>query len=103
MSASRPESPRPDHKIMREPDRDRIGGASCLFQALAAPANQAAGLRRVDHVIFCQLIHREGKIEMKTSLWFIVSGLLSIPVLAALKAADPAPDFSAEASLAGKE
>jgi len=32
-----------------------------------------------------------------------LSVLLSIPVLAALKAADPAPDFSAQASLAGKE
>ena len=31
------------------------------------------------------------------------SVLLAIPLLAALKAADPAPDFSARASLAGKE
>lgn len=32
-----------------------------------------------------------------------VLALLSLPVLAALKAGDPAPDFSAKASLAGKE
>jgi len=32
-----------------------------------------------------------------------VLALLSLPVLAALKAGDPAPDFSARASLAGKE
>lgn len=38
--------------------------------------------------------------------WFpslAVSALLAIPVMAALKVADPAPDFSAQASLAGKE
>jgi peroxiredoxin Q/BCP len=33
----------------------------------------------------------------------ILSGLLSLPVSAALKPGDPAPDFSAPASLAGKE
>ena len=41
---------------------------------------------------------------MKT--WFLglaVSALLGLPVLAALKVADKAPDFSARASLAGKE
>lgn len=33
----------------------------------------------------------------------IISVLLAIPTVAALKVADPAPDFSAKASLAGKE
>ena len=37
------------------------------------------------------------------SLTLVLAGLLSIPVLAALKPADQAPDFSARASLAGKE
>ncbi|HYA17947.1 MAG TPA: peroxiredoxin [Bryobacteraceae bacterium] len=37
------------------------------------------------------------------SLPLVLAGLLSIPVLAALKPADQAPDFSARASLAGKE
>src|SRR5215472_18002421 len=41
---------------------------------------------------------------MKTvALALTLSGLISLPLLAALKAADPAPDFSARASLAGKE
>src|SRR5712672_2036700 len=41
---------------------------------------------------------------MKTlCLGLVLSGLLSLPALAALKPADPAPDFSAKASLAGKE
>lgn len=41
---------------------------------------------------------------MKTLLQgLIVSVLLSVSILAALKPADPAPDFSARASLAGKE
>jgi thioredoxin-dependent peroxiredoxin len=41
---------------------------------------------------------------MKTvGLALILSGLISLPVLAALKVADKAPDFSARASLAGKE
>jgi peroxiredoxin len=41
---------------------------------------------------------------MKTSMHaLIVCVLLAIPIMAALKAADPAPDFSAKASLAGKE
>ena len=39
----------------------------------------------------------------KWCLGFVVCGLLSLPVLAALKPADQAPDFSARASLAGKE
>jgi peroxiredoxin Q/BCP len=34
---------------------------------------------------------------------FALAGLLNLPVLAALKPADQAPDFSARASLAGKE
>lgn len=34
---------------------------------------------------------------------FVLTGLLSLPALAALKPADQAPDFSARASLAGKE
>ena len=36
-------------------------------------------------------------------LGLVLSGLLSVPVPAALKPADQAPDFSARASLAGKE
>jgi peroxiredoxin Q/BCP len=41
---------------------------------------------------------------MKTLLLGLtVSVLLSVSIFAALKAADPAPDFSAKASLAGKE
>ena len=41
---------------------------------------------------------------MKTLLLGLtVSVLLSVSILAALKPADPAPDFSAKASLAGKE
>src|SRR5450631_3542695 len=36
-------------------------------------------------------------------LGFIVSALVGLPVLAALNAGDKAPDFSARASLAGKE
>ena len=41
---------------------------------------------------------------MKTlCLCLVLSGLLSLPVPAALKPADQAPDFSARASLAGKE
>src|SRR5580693_8819333 len=41
---------------------------------------------------------------MKTlCLGLVLSGLLSVPVPAALKPADQAPDFSARASLAGKE
>jgi peroxiredoxin Q/BCP len=41
---------------------------------------------------------------MKTMyLGLVLSGLLSLPLLAALKPGDPAPDFSAQASLAGKE
>jgi peroxiredoxin Q/BCP len=39
----------------------------------------------------------------KLFLGFTLSLLLAIPVLAALKPADSAPDFSARASLAGKE
>src|SRR5215471_3475824 len=41
---------------------------------------------------------------MKTLLLGLtLSVLMSVSILAALKAADPAPDFSAKASLAGKE
>jgi thioredoxin-dependent peroxiredoxin len=41
---------------------------------------------------------------VKTVLPGLIAGaLLSLPILAALKAADTAPDFSARASLAGKE
>src|SRR5580658_10624003 len=41
---------------------------------------------------------------MKTlGLGVLLSGLLSLPVAAALKPGDQAPDFSAKASLAGKE
>ena len=39
----------------------------------------------------------------KLYLTLTLTGLLTIPVLAALKPADSAPDFSARASLAGKE
>ena len=34
---------------------------------------------------------------------FVLTGLLSLPIMAALKPADQAPDFSARASMAGKE
>jgi len=39
----------------------------------------------------------------KTILGLVLSVLMSLPVLAALKIGDKAPDFSAHASLAGKE
>ena len=39
----------------------------------------------------------------KMFLGFAVSALIALPVLAALKVGDKAPDFSARASLAGKE
>jgi peroxiredoxin len=39
----------------------------------------------------------------KSAITFAVCGLLSLPLIAALKPADAAPDFSARASLAGKE
>jgi peroxiredoxin Q/BCP len=39
----------------------------------------------------------------KLLVGFGLSVLLSLPLLAALKAGDPAPDFSTQASLAGKE
>lgn len=40
---------------------------------------------------------------MKLLLCFALAALLSLPIVAALKVADKAPDFSARASLAGKE
>jgi thioredoxin-dependent peroxiredoxin len=41
---------------------------------------------------------------MKIALWAgVLSGVLSLPVLAALKAGDVAPDFKTQASQAGKE
>jgi peroxiredoxin Q/BCP len=39
----------------------------------------------------------------KLYVTLVLGGLLSLPILAALKPADQAPDFSARASLAGKE
>lgn len=39
----------------------------------------------------------------KTLFWFCVLGFVSLPLTAALKVAEKAPDFSAPASLAGKE
>jgi len=39
----------------------------------------------------------------KLFLGLAISALISLPVLAALKVGDKAPDFSARASLAGKE
>jgi len=39
----------------------------------------------------------------KVFLGFVCSALIGLPLLAALKVADKAPDFSAQASLAGKE
>ena len=49
------------------------------------------------------LIAREGFV-MKKLLWGVaLSALAALPVLAALKVGDKAPDFSARASLAGKE
>ncbi len=39
----------------------------------------------------------------KVFLGLVLSALIALPVLAALKVADKAPDFSAQASLAGKE
>src|SRR5262249_24972953 len=41
--------------------------------------------------------------KMKIALGLAVSALVALPVLAALKVGDAAPDFSAKASLAGKE
>src|SRR5690242_1535806 len=46
---------------------------------------------------------REAFIMTKLFLGLGLSVLLSLPVLAALKVGDKAPDFSARASLAGKE
>src|ERR1700690_1623193 len=46
---------------------------------------------------------REGLVMNKVSLAFALSVLITLPVLAALKVGDKAPDFSARASLAGKE
>jgi peroxiredoxin Q/BCP len=49
-------------------------------------------------------VYSQKVIAMKKVLaGLVVSGLLGLPVLAALKVADKAPDFSAQASLAGKE
>src|SRR5262249_4760549 len=41
--------------------------------------------------------------KMKIALGLAVSALVALPVLAALKVGDAAPDFSAKGSLAGKE
>src|SRR4029077_16657125 len=46
---------------------------------------------------------KEAYVMNKVILGVAVSMLLSLPVLAALKVGDKAPDFSARASLAGKE
>src|ERR1700692_4378466 len=46
---------------------------------------------------------REGFVMKKLILGLAISALISLPVLAALKVGDKAPDFSAHASLAGKE
>src|ERR1700676_5452200 len=46
---------------------------------------------------------REAFVMKKLFLGLVLSALISLPVLAALKVADKAPDFSARASLAGKE
>src|SRR5579862_6712021 len=46
---------------------------------------------------------REGLVMNKVSLAFALSVLATLPVWAALKVGDKAPDFSARASLAGKE
>src|SRR6202051_1168397 len=46
---------------------------------------------------------REGFVMKKLILGLAISALISLPVLAALKVGDKAPDFTARASLAGKE
>src|SRR6202163_615551 len=46
---------------------------------------------------------REAFVMRKLFLGLVLSALISLPVLAALKVGDKAPDFSARASLAGKE
>src|SRR5580693_10532600 len=46
---------------------------------------------------------REASAMNKLLVGLGLSVLLSLPLLAALKAGDPAPDFSTQASLAGKE
>src|ERR1700676_1079607 len=46
---------------------------------------------------------REAFVMKKLILGLALSALISLPVLAALKVGDKAPDFSARASLAGKE
>jgi peroxiredoxin len=48
-------------------------------------------------------VAKEAFLMKKVLLGLAVSVLLSLPVLAALKVGDKAPDFSARASLAGKE
>src|ERR1700680_2612462 len=46
---------------------------------------------------------REAFVMKKLFLVLAISALISLPVLAALKVGDKAPDFTARASLAGKE
>jgi len=46
---------------------------------------------------------KEAFVMKKLFLGLAISALISLPVLAALKVGDKAPDFSARASLAGKE
>src|SRR5277367_7026828 len=55
-------------------------------------------------VIFFQRLHSREAIAMnKVFLGLVFSASVGFPILAALKVADKAPDFSARASLAGKE
>jgi peroxiredoxin Q/BCP len=49
------------------------------------------------------LTTKEASVMNKMFLGFALSVLISLPVLAALKVGDKAPDFSARGSLAGKE
>src|SRR6202162_5500331 len=46
---------------------------------------------------------KEASVMKKVFMGLALSVLISLPVLAALKVGDKAPDFSARASLAGKE
>jgi thioredoxin-dependent peroxiredoxin len=61
-------------------------------------------VHRIAGVICFEQVRSKGVIAMKMLFaGLALAALLNLPVLAALKVADKAPDFSAQASLAGKE
>src|ERR1700693_4428600 len=54
-------------------------------------------------MILATLLARKASVMKKVYMGLALSLLISLPVLAALKVGDMAPDFSARGSLAGKE